>query len=45
MILDLSLDNIVGQQRAVWARIAKDRKKLKEGYFLQWKDTAWNRIE
>ena len=36
-------DDIVGQQVAVWTRIAKDRerwKTLAEGYFLQWKDTA-----
>ena len=36
-------DDIVGQQGAVWTRIAKDRerwKTLAEGYFLQWKDTA-----
>ena len=36
-------DGIVGQQEAVWTRIAKDRerwKTLAEGYFLQWKDTA-----
>ena len=33
---------------AVWTRIAKDRESwrtLAEGYFLQWKDTALNRIE
>ena len=36
-------DDIVGQEVAVWMRIAKDRerwKTLEEGYFLQWKDTA-----
>ena len=36
-------DDIVGQQGAVWTRIAKDRESwrtLAEGYFLQWKDTA-----
>ena len=36
-------DDIVGQQGAVWTRIAKDRQRwraLAEGYFLQWKDTA-----
>ena len=36
-------DDIVGQQGAVWTRKAKDRERLrtlKEGYFLQWKDTA-----
>ena len=36
-------DDIVGQQGAVWTRIAKDRERwgtLAEGYFLQWKDTA-----
>ena len=36
-------DDIVGQQGAVWTRIAKDRerwKTLAEGFFLQWKDTA-----
>ena len=41
-------DDIVGQQGAVWTRIAKDRerwKTLAKGYFLQWKDTAWNRTE
>ena len=41
-------DDIVGQHRAVWTSIAKDREKcrtLVEGYFLQWKDTAWNRID
>ena len=35
--------DIVGQQGAVWAGIAKDRERwrtLEEGYFLQWKDTA-----
>ena len=33
----------MGQQGAVWMRIAKDRerwKTLAEVYFLQWKDTA-----
>ena len=38
----------MGQQGAVWARIAKDRerwKTLAEGYFLQWKDATYNRIE
>ena len=37
--------DIVGQQGAVWTRTAKDRERwrtLAEGYFLQWKDTAWN---
>ena len=41
-------DDIVGQQGAVWTRVAKDRESwraLVEGYFLQWKDTAQNRIE
>ena len=41
-------DDIVGQQGAVWTRTAKDRERwrtLAEGYFLQWKDTAWIRIE
>ena len=41
-------DDIVGQQGGVWTRIAKDRESwrtLAEGYFLQWKDAAWNRIE
>ena len=36
-------DAIVGQQGAVWTRIAKDRESwrtLAEVYFLQWKDTA-----
>ena len=36
-------DGIVGQQGAVWTRIAKDRERwrtLAEGYFLQWKDTT-----
>ena len=36
-------DDIVGQQGAVWMRIAKNKdrwKTLAEGYFLQWKDTA-----
>ena len=36
-------DDIVGQQRAVWTRIAKDRERWRtrvEGYFLRWKDTA-----
>ena len=35
--------DIVGQQGAVWTRIAKDRESwraLAEGYCLQWKDTA-----
>ena len=39
-------DDFVGQQGAVWTRIAKDRESwrtLVEGYFLQWKDTAENR--
>ena len=35
----------MGQQGAVWTRIAMDRERLAEGYFLQWKDTAKNRIE
>ena len=33
----------MGQQGAVWMRIAKDRERwniLAEGYFLQWKDAA-----
>ena len=33
----------MGQQGAVWMRIAKDRERWKtlvEGYFLQWKDAA-----
>ena len=41
-------DAIVGQQGAVWTRTAKDRESwrtLADGYFLQWKDTAWNRTE
>ena len=41
-------DDIVGQQEAVWTRTAKDRESwttLAEGYFLQLKDTAQNRIE
>ena len=36
-------DDIVGQQGAVWTRIAKDRESwrtLAKGYFMQWKDTA-----
>ena len=36
-------DDVVGQQGAVWTRIAKDReswKTLVEGCFLQWRDTA-----
>ena len=36
------------QQGAVWTRIAKDRdswRTLAEDYFLQWKDTAYKRIE
>ena len=36
-------DDIVGQQGAVWTRIAKNRERwrtLEEGYFLQWKDKA-----
>ena len=36
-------DDIVGQQGAVWTRIAKDRERwrtLVEGYFLQRKDTV-----
>ena len=40
-------DDIVGQHGAVWTRTAKDRERwrtLAEDYFLQWKDTAWNRI-
>ena len=31
-----------------WTRIPKDRESwrtLAEGYFLQWKDTAYNTIE
>ena len=35
-------DEIVGQQGAVWPRIAKDREScrtLVESYFLQWKDS------
>ena len=38
-----STDDTVGQHRAVWTRIAKDRESwrtLAEGYFLHWKDTA-----
>ena len=38
----------MGQQGAVWTRTAKDRERwrtLAEGYFLQWRGTAWNRIE
>ena len=38
----------MGQQGAVWTRIAKDRESsmtLAEGYFQQWKDTAYNRTE
>ena len=38
----------MGQQGAMWTRIANDRESwrtLAEGYFLQWKDTASNRIE
>ena len=34
---------IVGQEGAVWTRIAKDMERCKTlagGYFLQWKDTA-----
>ena len=41
-------DDTVGQQGAVWTRIAKNRESwrtLAEGYFLQWKDTAYNRTE
>ena len=41
-------DDIVGQQGAVWTRIAKDRESLRtveECYILQWKDTAWNTKE
>ena len=41
-------DDIVGQQGEVWTRIAKDRERwrtLVDGYLLQWKDTAENRIE
>ena len=36
----------MGQQG--WTKIAKDRESwriLAEGYFLQWKDTAYNRTE
>ena len=36
-------DDIVGQQGAVWTRIAKDIERwrtLAEGYCLQWKDTV-----
>ena len=36
-------DDIVGQQGAVWTRIARDRERwrtLAEDYFLQWKHTA-----
>ena len=39
----LGVTDILGQQGAVWMRIAKDRerwKTLAEGYFLRWKDTA-----
>ena len=35
--------DIMGQHRAVWTRIAKDRERwrtLAEGYFPHWKDTA-----
>ena len=38
----------MGQQGAVWTRIAKDRERwrtLAEGYFLQRKDRARNRID
>ena len=41
-------DDIVGQKGAVWTRIAKDRERWRtraEGYFLQWKVTAYNRTE
>ena len=40
-------EDIVGQQGAVWTRIARTEKdgSLAEGYFLQWKDTAQNRTE
>ena len=41
-------DDIAGQQGAVWTRTAKDRERwrtLAEGYFLQWKDTVYNKIE
>ena len=36
-------DDIVGQQGAVWMRIAKDKDSWRTpvvGYFLQWKDTV-----
>ena len=38
----------MGQQGGVYTRRAKDRENwrtLAEGYFLQWKDIAWNRTE
>ena len=41
-------DDMVGQQGAVWTRIAKDRERwrtLAAGYFVQWKVTAKNRVE
>ena len=41
-------DDIVRQQGAVWIKKAKDRESrrtLAEGYFLQWKDIAQNKIE
>ena len=41
-------DDIVGQRGAVRTKIAKDRESwrtLVGGYFLQWTDTAKNRIE
>ena len=36
------------QGTVIWTRTAKDReswRKLAEGYFLQWKEAAQNRIK
>ena len=43
IIIIIIRDDIVGQQGAVWARIAKDRERwrtLAGGYFMQWEETA-----
>ena len=37
----------MGQQGTVWTRTTKDRESwrtLAEGYFLQWKDTTYSRV-
>ena len=47
-VISVGRDDIVGQQAAVWTRIAEDRERwrtLVKGYFLQWKDTTYDRLE